>query len=174
MMSTVRRQAASRIFGLAPLFRDMLNGKLDQLETMEASDCDELPGDALDLSFVEEIRSRIENLLERAENLDPNDPKLNVFLKALSEKQQMTNNKALVFSTFRHTLSYLSSHLNREGRRYGLIHGGIPDAERRELRKRFAMPKENPEALDILLSSEVGCEGLDFQFCDFLINYDLP
>ncbi len=174
MMSTVRRQAASCIFGLAPLFRDMLNGKLDQLETMEASDCDELPGDALDLSFVEEIRSRIENLLERAENLDPNDPKLNVFLKALSEKQQMPNNKALVFSTFRHTLSYLSSHLNREGLRYGLIHGGIPDAERRELRKRFAMPKENPEALDILLSSEVGCEGLDFQFCDFLINYDLP
>jgi hypothetical protein len=26
----------------------------------------------------------------------------------------------------------------------------------------------------VLLSSEVGCEGLDFQFCDFLINYDLP
>jgi len=24
------------------------------------------------------------------------------------------------------------------------------------------------------LSSEVGCEGLDFQFCDFLVNYDLP
>ena len=29
-------------------------------------------------------------------------------------------------------------------------------------------------ALDVLLSSEVGCEGLDFQFCDFLVNYDLP
>ena len=26
----------------------------------------------------------------------------------------------------------------------------------------------------MLLSSEVGCEGLDFQFCDFLVNYDLP
>ena len=36
------------------------------------------------------------------------------------------------------------------------------------------MPKDDPEALDILLSSEVGCEGLDFQFCDFLVNYDLP
>ncbi len=174
MMSTVRRQAASCIFGLAPLFRGMLNGKLDQLETMEASDCDEALGDAMDLSFVEEIRERIEKLLERAENLDPHDPKLDVFLKALAEKQQMPNNKALVFSTFRHTLAYLSGHLAKKGLRYGLIHGGIPDAERRELRKRFAMPKESPEALDILLSSEVGCEGLDFQFCDFLINYDLP
>ena len=28
--------------------------------------------------------------------------------------------------------------------------------------------------IDVLLSSEVGCEGLDFQFCDLLINYDLP
>jgi ATP-dependent helicase HepA len=26
----------------------------------------------------------------------------------------------------------------------------------------------------VLLSSEVGCEGLDFQFCDGLVNYDLP
>ena len=25
-----------------------------------------------------------------------------------------------------------------------------------------------------MLSSEVGCEGLDFQFCDALVNYDLP
>ena len=27
---------------------------------------------------------------------------------------------------------------------------------------------------DILLSSEVGGEGLDFQFCRVIINYDLP
>ena len=26
----------------------------------------------------------------------------------------------------------------------------------------------------MLLSSEVGCEGLDYQFCDTLVNYDLP
>ena len=28
--------------------------------------------------------------------------------------------------------------------------------------------------LDILLSSEVGGEGLDFQFCQAMINYDMP
>ena len=36
------------------------------------------------------------------------------------------------------------------------------------------MPKENEDTIDVLLSSEVGCEGLDFQFCDCLINFDLP
>ena len=28
--------------------------------------------------------------------------------------------------------------------------------------------------LDILLFSEIGCEGLDYQFCDCIVNYDLP
>ena len=26
----------------------------------------------------------------------------------------------------------------------------------------------------MLLFSDVGCEGLDYQFCDTMINYDLP
>jgi superfamily II DNA/RNA helicase len=28
--------------------------------------------------------------------------------------------------------------------------------------------------ISVLLSSEVGSEGIDLQFCRFLINYDLP
>lgn len=100
--------------------------------------------------------------------------KLGAFLKALQDKQVRENNKALVFSTFRHTLEYLAKHAQRAGFRYGLVHGDVPDEARAELRQRFALPKEESDALDVLLSSEVGCEGLDFQFCDFLINYDLP
>ena len=50
----------------------------------------------------------------------------------------------------------------------------MPDDERANLRRRFALPKEDADAIDVLLSSEVGCEGLDFQFCDLLVNYDLP
>ena len=86
----------------------------------------------------------------------------------------MANNKALAFSTFRHTLAYIARHMADTGLRYGLVHGGVADEERAELRRRFALPKEDPDALDVLLSSEVGSEGLDFQFCDLLINYDLP
>ena len=33
--------------------------------------------------------------------------------------------------------------------------------------------KNNPNA-HILLSSEVGSEGLDMQFCNSMVNYDLP
>ena len=61
-----------------------------------------------------------------------------------------------------------------QGVRVGLIHGDVADDERRRLRAAFAAPTKQPEAIDVLLTSEVGSEGLDFQFCDALVNYDIP
>lgn len=170
MMTTIRRQAASCLYGLVPLLSDILSGKLDSLELLEASDSDA----EMDFSFVDEIRSDIESLLEQARTLDPNDPKVAAFIQILQEKSKRPNNKTLIFSTFRHTLAYLNEHARRTGLRVGLVHGNVSHEERADLRRRFALPKEDAEAVDVLLSSEVGCEGLDFQFCDMLINYDLP
>ena len=45
MMTTIRRQAASCLYGLAPLLRDILAGKLDSLEAMDGTDS-ETPVDA--------------------------------------------------------------------------------------------------------------------------------
>lgn len=170
MMTTIRRQAASCLYGLAPLLSGMLNGKLDQLELMEASDSDSEG----DLRFVDKVRPDIEAVLAQAEALDENDPKADAFLKILKDKSSRENNKALVFSTFRHTLRYLMQRTAGTGLRVGLVHGDVPDDERADLRRRFALPMTDEDAIDVLLSSEVGCEGLDFQFCDFLVNYDLP
>ena len=55
-----------------------------------------------------------------------------------------------------------------------MMHGGTPDEERVELRRRFETPREDWTSLDVLLFSEIGSEGLDYQFCDFIVNYDLP
>lgn len=170
MMTTVRRQAASCLYGLAPLFADILNGKLDRLEELEANDSDQ----DIDGRFPSKIKEDVEALLERARNLDSHDPKAEAFVKVLLDKGAQPNNKALVFSTFRHTLAYLNLHAKDAGMRVALIHGDVPDEERANLRRRFALSKLEEDAIDVLLSSEVGCEGLDFQFCDFLINYDLP
>ena len=170
MMTTLRRQTASCLYGLAPFLRDMLADKLDSLETIEYAD-----GESdIDPDFLTEVRVDIEALIKRAEALDPHDPKVQAFVKVMQDKDEMANNKALVFSTFRHTLAYIERHVANTRLRYGVVHGGVPDEERSELRRRFSLPKDNPEALDVLLSSEVGGEGLDFQFCDLLINYDLP
>jgi superfamily II DNA/RNA helicase len=50
-----------------------------------------------------------------------------------------------------------------------VISGSFPPVERE---KRIAQFREGK--YQILLSSEVGSEGLDFQFCHILFNYDLP
>lgn len=170
MMTTLRRRTASCLYGLAPFLRDILEGKLDSLEEVEGADGDF----TVEPAFLGEIRTDVEALIERAERLEPHDPKVQAFIKVLQDKDKMANNKVLAFSTFRHTLAYIAEHVADAGLRYGLVHGGVPDDERTELRHRFALPKDDPKALDVLLSSEVGGEGLDFQFCDLLINYDLP
>jgi superfamily II DNA or RNA helicase len=170
MMSTVTRQAASSLYGLAPALEDILRGKLASLEEAETS---EDGGDA-DFDFVEEVRGDIESLIQRARGLDSHDPKVDAFMQVVKNKVGMPRNKVLVFSTFRHTLRYLVDKLTLGNVRFGLVHGAVADEERSALRRRFSLPKENEDAIDVLLSSEVGCEGLDFQFCDCLVNFDIP
>lgn len=170
MMTTVSRQAASSLYGLAPALQDILQGKLERLEDEGESD-DEAEHQ---FSFVDRIRGDIESLLTRARNLDPSDPKADAFMQVVRDKLTMPRNKLLVFSTFRHTLRYLHGKLTAAGVRVGLVHGDVHDDDRATLRRRFALPTESEEALEVLLSSEVGCEGLDFQFCDCLVNFDLP
>lgn len=169
ILSTLQRQAASSLNGLAPFVEDLLARKLTAEELSEADvDTDVIDASPL-VAFGEEIRD-----LARQASALTTDPKLDRLLAYVGEKQQLPNNKLLVFSTFRHTLRYLVDHLAQTGVRVGLVHGGVPDDERRDLRSRFAKSPGEPDAIDVLLSSEVGTEGLDYQFCDALVNYDLP
>lgn len=170
LMTTIRRQAASCLYGLVPLLQDILNRHIDELAWEEADSMQKAPSSKV----VEAIETRIQNILEQAKGLDPLDPKLNALKDILRGKQKLSNNKVMLFSSFRHTLYYLYQHLQDEHFRVGLIHGDTPDEQRRELRERFARNQEDDDALDVLLFSEVGCEGLDYQFCDCIVNYDLP
>ena len=130
MMTTLRRQTASCLYGLAPFLRDMLAGKFDSLESTEEADGEA----AVDPDFLAQVKADIEGLIERSEGLDPHDPKVQAFVKVLQDKDGMLNNKALAFSTFRHTLTYIARHVADAGLRFGLVHGGVPDEERSELR----------------------------------------
>ena len=170
MMTTIRRQAASCLYGLIPFLESILNRRLDELEWEEADDGEPVPpSDA-----VSAIRSHIEGVLEKARGLDPRDPKFEALRTVIREKQDLDNNKVMLFSSFRHTLYYLYEKLNADGVRVAMVHGGTPDEERVEMRRLFEKPREDSDALDVLLFSEIGCEGLDYQFCDCIVNYDLP
>lgn len=171
MMTTIRRQVASCVFGLAPYLEAILSGQISRLELSESDSDDDLQ--TMTEAFAE-FRADVDALVRLAKSLSSDDPKFSAFAKVVRDKQALANNKLLVFSTFRHTLSYLVEKLQGESVRIGLIHGDVQEAERRELRNRFSRPKDDPRAIDLLLSSEVGCEGLDYQFCDGIVNYDLP
>ena len=170
MMTTIRRQAASCLYGLAPFLNDILSRHLDELSWEEAGNTEAIPeGD-----FVSSIQTQILSILERVRSIDPHDPKLEALRNIIRNKQSLPNNKVMLFSSFRHTLHYLYKHLSADGFRVGMIHGGTPDEERVELRSRFMKLREDIDCLDLLLFSEIGCEGLDYQFCDCIVNYDLP
>lgn len=171
MMSTIRRQAASCIFGLAPHIRSLINRRFDQLMDDPEIDIDQ---DDLASVDIEEFRSIADNILELADNLPPDDPKFDAVLEIIKEKQNAVNNKIILFSTFRYTLHYVLTKLRSADIRVAQIDGSVDSDSRLDLRYRFELPKENPEAIDVLLFTEVGSEGLDYQFCDTMINYDLP
>lgn len=171
MMSTIKRQAASCIFGLAPHIRDIIARRIDQLNDDPDGDYN---GYNIDGSSGDRISSLAEKVLYLADNLPSEDPKLEKTLEIIKLKQKMPNNKIMIFSTFRHTLEYLKTKLRNLGYRVDQIDGSVNDEQRYSLKARFELPKEDMDAIDILLFTEVGSEGLDYQFCDMMINYDLP
>jgi hypothetical protein len=85
--------------------------------------------------------------------------------------------KVLVFTFFVGTAKYLETRLASEGFPALRIAGDIPSnphlPDKDERGKRILQFKDDP-SIRVLVSTEVGSEGLDFQFCHHLINYDLP
>jgi superfamily II DNA/RNA helicase len=96
------------------------------------------------------------------------DSKYRVFQNVVDEVVHENNNKLIVFAFFTNTLLYLKHKLEEQGLRVAIIYGGVDD--RTEVIESF---RDDP-SINVLLSSEVGSEGLDLQFCNALVNYDLP
>jgi hypothetical protein len=108
----------------------------------------------------------IERLLSY--DFEQNDSKYQQLRKMLREL--VPNEKVLIFAYYRPTLAYLQHRLMEDGITVTVIHGGIPNERRWEEIERF----KDPRGPRVLLSSEVGSEGIDLQFCRVMANYDLP
>lgn len=178
MMTTIMRQASSCIHGLKPFLKSILTRRFDELDISGLDIEDEDSGEVGEFFYnhmsVNQIKDAVKEILLLADNLDDKDNKFDALLNTIKGKQSMENNRVMVFSSFRHTLQYLSEKLIENGIRVGVVHGAVSDDDRVKLRARFMLDKAKEDAIDVLLFSEVGCEGLDYQFCDCMINYDLP
>lgn len=150
----------------------------DQL-LIEKLEAEEEPDDDADYVVAPlrpELRAEYVRLSVQARKLGDQDSKYIEFEKVLQQMlENLDNPQVMVFSFFVRTLKYLQKRLVKEGYRVGLICGEVPlisDGNvpgRKEIMEAF-----EKKELDVLLSSEVGGEGLDFQFCQAIINYDLP
>lgn len=96
------------------------------------------------------------------------DAKVEMLAKIINEVWQSGTKKLVVFAVFRRTLKYLAIRLKKLGFNALIIHGQIEN--RAEILHQF----KTDSNIQVLLSSEVGSEGLDMQFCNSMVNYDLP
>jgi len=77
--------------------------------------------------------------------------------------------KAVIFTEFRGTQEYLRQLLEARGHRVTCLSGDAGGPARRA-----ALVEEFRHHSPILLMTEAGAEGLNLQFCNLVVNYDLP
>jgi len=153
---------------LPVLSREIKDGRFGDAEGLFSEAFGEEVFDDLfeDKPFEELIGIHNEQLLEY--DFETNDSKYKELKEMLLTK--IPSEKVVIFAYYRPTLEYLRRRLTSEGVNVSVIHGGIPNEQRWDEIDRF----RDPRGPRILLSSEVGSEGIDLQFCRVLVNYDLP
>ncbi len=172
ILDGLERQASSCLPALARSVDALIERGM--LSTTSYTDAPEFRNDEVEL-LPESAQHQLRNIADAARALPETDPKLATLLDVVRGAQEDGGpGKVLIFSFFLGTLDYLHEKLVQTGVRVGIVTGRVPDFERESLRHRFSLHATHRDALDVLLSSEVGCEGLDYQFCDRLVNYDIP
>lgn len=123
------------------------------------------------IAFLRKCR-QLSSSLHASEGLDYSllqDSKYARFRQVIQEVVVKSGRKLVVFAEFKKTLYYLHDRLKSEGFEPVTITGDNAE-DRPRLLKKFQLDPD----VQILLASKVGTEGIDLQFCDALVNYDLP
>lgn len=176
ILNTHRRMLSSCI----PAMREYLSWCIEEnLMLEDESHINDETEDDSDMSTVNlpaELKNEFVRLLDESSEMEKMDSKYNSFKEII--KKLFINpetSQIIVFSFFVRTIKYLSKRLSEDGFEIGVLHGGIPLQNSNGKMGRYEiMDSFKAGKFKILLSSEVGGEGLDFQYCRALINYDLP
>lgn len=171
------------------------------VERLEIEERDE--GGEIDRGAVEEELARVRGLRVRAEELTE-DGKARALLKAVRivlerGRHGEGGGKVVIFTESRRTQDYLRELLMHDGladdditvfrgqndhprakaalaRWEAEVEAGKPARERpsREVATRLALVHEFRTRSRVFLGTEAAAKGLNLQFCDTLVNYDLP
>ncbi|WP_156027720.1 helicase-related protein [Candidatus Solirubrobacter pratensis] len=183
--ATFQRLAASCLPALGARLTDAVRSGLLTIGADEATELADDPGlgDALDDALAgEQVRLELQpseavnHLLATWDAYGGRvDSKFGGFERALTDSFAAGADRILVFSYFTGTIDYLAHRLANlfvDGRPLLVLklYGPMNSEQRERAVTRF----RDDRGPVVLLSSEVGSEGLDFQFCARMFNYDLP
>lgn len=76
--------------------------------------------------------------------------------------------KLVIFTQFRETQALLERSLRAAGEEVALFHGGLTRVQKEEAVAAFRGPAR------LLLTTDAGSEGRNLQFCNGIVNFDLP
>ncbi|MGO9450595.1 MAG: helicase-related protein [Candidatus Binataceae bacterium] len=124
-------------------------------------------------------RAEIETLLANIRKLPP-DSKVEKLKKVLADLRSDGYPQVMVFTQYTDTMDFIREELASDNNLRALCFSGRggevrdPDGtwrtvSRDDIKRRFKEGKA-----DVLLCTDAAAEGLNFQFCGALVNYDLP
>ena len=146
---------------------DLREEDLDELNIEDGVE-DALEAISLDMELEIEELKQIISLAKQAQfqNQDAKvEPLLNEIDAILSEDR---TKKVIIFTEFVATQTYLQELLVNRGYTVTILNGGMSIDERN------AAMQEFKTSTSIFISTDAGGEGLNLQFANIIINYDLP
>lgn len=154
----------------------------------------------INMKLLEEEIDCLESFIKRAESIKV-DAKSKALLKALNigfekTKELGGNRKVLIFTENKRTQDYLAQFLEQNGYEGKLVlfNGSNSSSQAKEIYSKWSIKNENRDKLkgsktanirnalieyfkdeaEIMIATEAAAEGVNMQFCSFVINYDLP
>lgn len=165
--------------------REQINKKLpedfdDLPEEEQAEIIAQLEGIIVSLDPValkEEI-IQLGRLIDQAVELEKREAesKLTMLKDTLIRQGLFENHKMklLIFTEHKDTLTYLVAKLQEWGLNVTQIHGGMKIGDRNTPGTRIYAEREFKEECQVMVATEAAGEGINLQFCWFMINYDIP
>ena len=124
-----------------------------------------------DPETIENERDEVAGLLNMAENLRNHiEEKFLQLLKVLDSSDiiRRDDGKLLIFTEHRDTLVNLADRLSKRGYAVATIHGQMDVDARKQAQQEFRRKAK------IMVATDAAGEGINLQFCHYLINWDIP
>lgn len=120
-----------------------------------------------EIKIIEGLMSRAMNIIQEEEEI-----KLKELKKALIDLSNKytykRDRKILIFTESRDTLEYLEKKIKDWGFSVNTIHGGMA------LQDRISAEAIFKNETEVMVATEAAGEGINLQFCNLMINYDIP